>query len=176
MANIYLQQDNGIFVWRLLKTSLFTVNSMYEYPISNGLKVSQIVWRLKILLKMEIFLWFFKRVVVLTKDSLAKRNWNEDKSCCFCSKPETIRHLLFQCSHAMFLCRSVHMVLGVKSPRNAQNLFNDWFSWKDKPFWILFLLMGAAAILWSIWITRNEVVFDKCWPKSLLYVLFEGIH
>jgi len=38
------------------------------------------------------------------------------------------------------------------------------------------LLTAASALLWAIWITRNEVVFDKCKPKSLLQVLFRGTH
>jgi hypothetical protein len=38
------------------------------------------------------------------------------------------------------------------------------------------LLTAAAALLWAIWITRNEVIFDKCKPKSLLQVLFQGTH
>ena len=82
---------------------LSTVNSMYSYLISNGLKVSQVVWWLKIPLKIKIFIWFFKRGVILTKDNLAKRNWNEDWSSCFYSKPETIQNLFFDCSHGMFL-------------------------------------------------------------------------
>jgi hypothetical protein len=133
MANVNLQQGNGIFVWTLQKTCLFT-NFMYRYLVINVLKVSQIVWQLKIHLKIEIFLWFFKREIILTKDNLVKRNWNGDKSCCFCNKPKTIQHLFFQCSHAKFLWRSVHMVLGIKPPRNAQNLFNDWLFWKDETF------------------------------------------
>ena len=67
------------------------------------------------------------------------------------------------------------MVLGFKPPRNAHNLFNGWYSWKDKNFRSL-LLIGAAAILWSIWITRNKVAFDNCRPNSLLQVLFRGTH
>ena len=122
MANISMQQSNDSFVWSLHKTGSFTVNSTYSYLISNGLKVSQVVWRLKIPLKIKIFIWFFKRGVILTKDNLAKRNWNADRSCCFCSKPETIQHLFFECSHAMFSWRAIHMVLEINPPRNAQNL------------------------------------------------------
>ena len=99
MANINQQHGIDSFVWSLHKTGSFTVNSTYSYLISNGLKVSQVVWRLKIPLKIKIFIWFFKRGISLTKDNLAKRNWNGDRLCCFCSKPETIQHLFFDCSH-----------------------------------------------------------------------------
>jgi hypothetical protein len=32
---------------------------------------------------------------VLTKDNLAKLNWNGDLSCCFCHKNEANNHLVF---------------------------------------------------------------------------------
>ena len=51
------------------------------------------------------------------------------------------------------------MVLGIKPPLNVHNLFDNWYPGKDKTFRSL-LLTGAAAICWSIWLTRNEVVFD----------------
>jgi len=38
------------------------------------------------------------------------------------------------------------------------------------------LLSAAAALCWAIWITRNEVVFVKCRPKTILQVLFRGTH
>jgi len=38
------------------------------------------------------------------------------------------------------------------------------------------LLTAASALCWAVWITRNEVVFDKCKPKSFLQVLFRGTH
>jgi len=37
----------------------------------------------------------------------------------------------------------------------------------------LYLLTGAAAFCWAIWMTRNEVVFDKYRPKTFLQVLFK---
>jgi len=37
-----------------------------------------------------------------------------------------------------------------------------------------FLLTAAATLCWTIWLSRNEVVFDKCKPKTFLQVLFRG--
>ena len=53
MANISMQQSNDSFVWSLHKTGLFTFNSIYSYLICNDLKVSQVVWWLKISLKIK---------------------------------------------------------------------------------------------------------------------------
>jgi len=38
------------------------------------------------------------------------------------------------------------------------------------------LLIAAAALSWTVWLTRNEVIFDKSRPKSFLQVLFRGTH
>jgi hypothetical protein len=36
-------------------------------------------WKLKVALKIKIFLWYLKREVVLTKDNLVRRNWDGGK-------------------------------------------------------------------------------------------------
>jgi hypothetical protein len=61
--------------------------------INNGVRVSQEIWHLKILTRIKVFLWYLKKGVILTKDNLARRNWNGDTNCCFCHSPETIQHL-----------------------------------------------------------------------------------
>jgi hypothetical protein len=38
------------------------------------------------------------------------------------------------------------------------------------------ILTAASALCWTNWITRNEVVFDKCRPKTFFQVLFRGTH
>jgi len=38
---------------------------------------------MKVPLKIKIFLWFLEKGVILTKDNLARRNWNGSKACCF---------------------------------------------------------------------------------------------
>jgi len=46
---------------------------MYRYLITNHIKVTQEIWRVKLPLKIKIFLWFLKKGVILTKDNLAKK-------------------------------------------------------------------------------------------------------
>jgi hypothetical protein len=38
------------------------------------------------------------------------------------------------------------------------------------------LSIAAAALTWTVWLTRNEVIFDKSRSKSFLQVLFRGTH
>lgn len=63
------------------------------------------------------------------------------------------------------------MVLVVIHPKHP-NLFNNWYPTRDKTF-RSFLLIGAALIFLSIWLTRNEI-FDKRRQKTPLQVLFRG--
>ena len=81
---------------------------------------------MKIPLKIKIFMWYLKRGAILTKDNLAKRNWNGSKTCYFCSKPETIHHLFFECHYAKFLWHAIHIVLGITPPESTEHLFNSW--------------------------------------------------
>ena len=37
-------------------------------------------------LKIKVFRWYLLKGVVLTKDNLARRNWNVSLRCCFCMK------------------------------------------------------------------------------------------
>ena len=55
------------------------------------------LWKLKIPLKVKIFMWFLDRKVVLTKDNLSKRNWHGCTKCSFCAAEETVEHLFTSC-------------------------------------------------------------------------------
>ena len=38
------------------------------------------------------------------------------------------------------------------------------------------LLAGAAALCLALWLTRNDILFNKCKPKYVLQALFRGTH
>ncbi|WVZ91890.1 hypothetical protein U9M48_038003 [Paspalum notatum var. saurae] len=38
------------------------------------------------------------------------------------------------------------------------------------------LLAGAAALCWALWLTRNDILFNKCKPKYVLQAVFRGTH
>ncbi|WVZ49016.1 LOW QUALITY PROTEIN: hypothetical protein U9M48_000398 [Paspalum notatum var. saurae] len=110
VSNINTSKSLDCFVWGLHKNGSFTMKLMYKFIVNNGVNVPQEIWRVRVPLnKIKIFLWYLKRGVILTKDNLAKRNWKGSKACEFCSRPETIQHLFFECHYAKFLWRSVHI-------------------------------------------------------------------
>ena len=120
-------------------------------------------------------MWYIKIGVILTKDNLVRRNWNGDRQCCFCRYTETIQHLFLDCAYAKYLWRAIHILFGIAPPRDINDLFIRWSKIANQKYNSL-LLTAASALCWAIWLTRNEVVFDKCKPKSFLQVLFRGTH
>lgn len=174
MMNFSLTEGKDVFKWKLKSNGSFTVRSMYRYLIINNIRVSPVIWRTKVPLKIKIFMWYLQKGVVLTKDNLIRRNWSGNASCAFCVKTETIQHLFFECHHAKFLWRLCHIALGILPPRGVSDMFGGWVQQGGSTN-SLFLL-GAAGFCWALWLHRNDVVFEKSRPKSFLQVLFRGIH
>jgi hypothetical protein len=175
LLEVNLQEGTDTFTWSLHSSGRFSVKSMYVALINNGVRVSQDIWHVKIPTKIKIFLWYLKLGVTLTKDNLARRNWEGDKRCGFCYLPESIQHLFLDCYYAKFLWRLVHLLFGIPPLHTIDDLFNHW-SKVGSGNQNNLMLIAAAALCWSIWLTRNEVVFDKGRPKTFLQVLFRGTH
>ncbi|WVZ93022.1 hypothetical protein U9M48_039045 [Paspalum notatum var. saurae] len=96
--------------------------SLFNEP--KRLTLDKKLWKLKLPLKIKIFVWFLTKGVFLTKDNLKKRNWNGD----------------------------------------------------DDPNMRPLLCVGASAIVWSIWLCRNDCVFDRKRLYSYLQVIFIGTY
>jgi hypothetical protein len=74
LIRINLNEDNDRFVWDLTSTGLFTVKSMYEDLMNDHTPfLRKYLWKVKVPLKIKIFMWFLSNKVLLTKDNLAKR-------------------------------------------------------------------------------------------------------
>ena len=85
--HINLTADDDEFRWNLTHSRRFTVKSHYRFLITCAVpNTNKCLWKLKAPLKLKVFLWYLRRGVVLTKDNLAKRNWQGSKICCFCHK------------------------------------------------------------------------------------------
>lgn len=62
ISNIVLQEGRDIFIWALHSHSSFIVNSMYMHLVSNGIRVTQEIWRTELPAKI-LFLWYLKKVL-----------------------------------------------------------------------------------------------------------------
>jgi hypothetical protein len=71
-----MNQPADVFMWNLHQDGKFTVCSLYLALINNGVAhVNRQLWRLKVPLKIKIFMWYMRKEVVITKDNLGRRNW-----------------------------------------------------------------------------------------------------
>ena len=176
VMNIVLTDANDSFKWTLTQNSVFTVKSMYrDLMLTNSIPCNSRVWKIKVPLKIKIFLWYLQKGVILTKDNLLKRRWKGESKCCFCPKDETIQHLFFECHVAKFVWSAIFFAFGVKAPTNAINMLCSWpsgFPMKLRKQ----VLVGVAAMCWAIWLSRNDVVFNRKHPNSYMQVIFRGAH
>jgi hypothetical protein len=65
------------------------------------------------------------------------------------------------------------MSFGLQPPIDLEDLCGVWFQQTDQCMHSL-ICVGTSAILWSIWLCRNDVPFDKKRLYSYLHVIFRA--
>jgi hypothetical protein len=71
---VHLTQEADSFKWDLTKSGFYSVKSMYlDYMDDHTKFLRKFVWKIKVPLKIRIFIWFLHQTVLLTKDNLEKR-------------------------------------------------------------------------------------------------------
>jgi hypothetical protein len=93
----------------------------------------------------------------------------------FCSNKEIIQHLFFDCILAKFVWRVVYLVAGMPPPNNISHMFRSWVYNMNKNDMHIFLV-GIGTMLWAIWLSRNDIVFDKILISSFMQIIFRGTH
>jgi hypothetical protein len=176
LIQIQLSNEQDKFVWNLTRSGCFSVKSMYlDLMNGNTTYLRKYIWKIKVPLKIKIFMWFLHRKVILTKDNLVKRSWQGCKSCSFCHKDETIQHLFFDCSFAKIVWRIIHMTFGISPPTTVSNLFGNWLANIPKKE-LMQVRVGVCAILWAMWNVRNDFIFNKPKKPSFLQVIPMATH
>ena len=176
VVNVQLTDQKDTFLWTLKQNSQFTVRSMYRALVAPlAVPYNNIIWKLKIPLKIKVFMWYLQKGVVLTKDNLARRQWKGSIKCCFCNFDETIQHLFFDCQLARIIWRIVHVSFNITPPMNILHMFNGWLIGLNKKL-MYKILVGASAVCWAIWLSRNDMVFNNSRAATPLQVIFRGTH
>ena len=105
ITHINWTNESDLFIWNLHNNGQFTVHSMYLHMINQNTPFShKLIWKLKIPLKIKIFLWYLQKEVILTKDNLIKRNWKGSQKRCFYNCNKTIKYFflwLSSCQDSM---------------------------------------------------------------------------
>ena len=72
---------------------------------------------------------------------------------------------------AKFIWNVVVVTFGIAPPSSITNMLGPWlmgFNLRSRKW----MIIGATAMCWTIWLSRNEVVFQRSSPNSYLQVLF----
>ena len=156
-------------IWSLESKGLYSVKSMYKM-INWGGMVSiwrDYIWKIKVPPNIHVFLWLIVHNKSLTRDNLAKRQHVEDLTCVFCCEPESLQHLFFYC----VVARQVWLVIANCTKMPVPNSFESLLPfWKKKKSFDAVNLISAAT-LWSLWLFRNEIVFQGRRWRSIKCVL-----
>jgi hypothetical protein len=133
------------------------------------------LWKIKIPLKIKIFMWFLSKKVLLTRDNLAKRNWNGNTKCSFCDDEELVEYLFISCPFARLIWRVVFAAYNIPPPSNITNLFGNWLNGTDKTNKDR-IHIGVSALCWSIWNCKNDIIFNKKDSTNFLQVIHTMVH
>jgi hypothetical protein len=105
---------------------LTAVKSMYlDLMDGHSRFLYKYLWKLKIPLKIKVFMWFLSYKVLLSKDNLAKRKWNGCQKCCFCDSTVTVNHLFLACDFAKIIWRMVYIAYNISPLTNITNMFGN---------------------------------------------------
>jgi hypothetical protein len=138
----------------------FTIQSLYKHLGSQVSSISTFasIWKAKIPLKVQIFLWLVKQKRVLTRDRLRKRGWTGDVKCVYCSQEETIDHLFVTCvfiqSIWQWIVRFNNFYFDFD---NIVALWDIDYCIPLKEPKLTEIIRGA--VLWSLWNDRNRIIF-----------------
>jgi zinc-binding in reverse transcriptase len=125
-----------------------------------------ILWHSKLPLKIQIFLWLIRKNRILTKDNLVKRGWQGNTNYVFCLKKETYDHLFVTCP--LVNCIWQWIACHNNFDFHGDTLEDIWFLDASIPVKHAQLVeMIRGAVMWTIWLERNNVCFNTVAPNLL---------
>lgn len=146
IAHVRLNNKMDTFLWNLTSRGIFSVQSIYNNLLANdNVVTNKDIWKIKMPLKIKVFMWYLCRGVTLTKDNLVKSNWKGNANCSFCGRKETIDHFFFHCHYAKNLWQLFQIQCGVRHPHNVTHLFGSWLDGREVMRRMLLLVVSAMC-------------------------------
>ncbi|XP_031127606.1 uncharacterized protein LOC116029699 [Ipomoea triloba] len=133
--------------YRILTSSTFAADSRLCF-----IKCRQL-WKLPVPPKVKNFIWRCMRSVLPVREVLKTRHVWAGSGCPFCvAESETMEHLFCACPQTKQVWDDSSILFEESLPLLLNKLFDDG---------CLNKAVHAAAILWIIWCTRNDVVWNE---------------
>lgn len=152
--------------WRWTISGAFSCSSAYHTMQESGIMSMyyKVLWKLRVPMKVKIFLWLMIEDKILTQEVLTSRGCAVTPGCVLCRDPqvETRDHMLANCAYSDRVWRGLGAQLNLP-PMTGNNPIDIW--WKGRS-----QLQGQtklrwdtawAAGVWAIWKERNRRTFSQ---------------
>lgn len=175
LQSTHLTECKDLLSWGPQK-SIFSSSFCYRSLINSTDLVGpwNSIWKQKVPPKIELFLWQLAHQCLPTSVFLYKWGISRDILCKSCKRDiEDMNHIFWTCPLAIQACKLLTDWLEYHPARpNSFNLvwlFNSF----NTPTLRGGGLICLSATLWSIWLARNELVFNnvQTTPSSLEYLI-----
>ncbi|KAJ3707957.1 hypothetical protein LUZ61_011662 [Rhynchospora tenuis] len=119
-----LTSSPDIVKWDDKEKGEFSTKEMYLSIDDSGVRNDffKEIWKMKIPLKIKIFLWLLSKRRLLTRMALSARGWDGDKSCVYCGTNESVDHLFFRCTQHRNLWDWFLNQFQIRRPRDLEEL------------------------------------------------------
>jgi len=121
------------------------------------------VWKLAIPPKLKMFLWKMKHEAIPVNARLHARQIIPSAKCTFCDEDESIKHLFFHCPFAKEVWKDAPFASNLDTDQilNVQEGIQFAMQTKPLPPTGINSTHLAAWIIWSIWLARNQKIFQN---------------
>lgn len=163
----HLREINDVVFWSH-NNACFSIKDAYKLLIRTHISEEDwdLIWKNKVPGRIKILLWKVAKNILPTKALIFSRTRKGDGRCMTCnSSDEDISHIFWKCSEVQDIWNVFFKWwdILVSDPIRKDCEFNDWKILKMvrgsqcPKIW----KMSIAAILWSIWLGHNSVVFEN---------------
>jgi len=161
LESVHLCGGRDEILWLLESKRRYSTKSLYRMMTFGGVKnpIMMEVWKCKVTLKIQIFLWMACHDRIQSAVQLRKRNWAGAKECKMCGAVETTDHILFTCPVVVFLWVFLKETLILGSVPCSIAKLELIFLSRNHRFQSVLLFIFAGA-LWPISKMRNDLVFE----------------
>jgi hypothetical protein len=118
---------SNFFVCHYQSSSVYSSQSLYAIINFRGVTPVFVpaVWSLPNPPRVHFFSRLLSKNKLLTRDNLEKRRV-DDKSCLFCSEPESVYHLFFECVIARQTWLGISEVIGAQIGQDFESVARRW--------------------------------------------------
>ncbi|XP_028057518.1 uncharacterized protein LOC114261441 [Camellia sinensis] len=153
--------------WLACPSGKFSVSSLYNLLMpKNYMMVPKLLWNNMAPPKVQFLSWLTWKGRLKTAGFLNRigvLNQNTFVNCVFCGQAvETVNHVLLWCPAVWKVWACLMNWWGVLwvIPDNVNGLLQWWRGYKWRKFENIIWKAIPMAVMWSLWNTRNDVVFN----------------